>query len=81
MSGFSARALFEQLDEKEFPTYDDLEEAVIEQFREQIRETPAPPGYSYLDALELAHQYGWIHSLGHGRYSVGLKAVPIQGGD
>jgi len=55
---YTTADLFEELDGKTFFSAYAFEDAVIGLFNEHLRDFP--PGYGYRDAIEQAHQSGWL---------------------
>lgn len=58
MSQVQLPSVFGELDGQRFPTYQQLQEAILAAFNRHLAEFP--PGYSYLQLIEWGARQNWI---------------------
>jgi hypothetical protein len=67
---YTTEDLFREMDGKEYPSYRELEKAVIDLFNQHLRDFP--PHYSYRDAIIWADRNRWLKPH-DGRFTVTFR--------
>lgn len=67
---YTTEDLFREMDGREFPSYRELEAAVIDLFNQHLRDFP--PHYSYRDAIVWADRHSWLKPH-EGRFTVEVE--------
>jgi hypothetical protein len=74
--GYSATALFCELDGQSFSHYENLVDRVLELMNAHLREFPV--GYGHREALALARERGWLSVSPDGRSVTVLCGTPAE---
>lgn len=67
---YTTEDLFREMEGREFPSYRELEQAVIDLFNQHLQDFP--PHYSYRDAIVWADRQRWLRP-DQGRFTVKLE--------